>query len=94
MTNAIAADETPAHAESMQGDADKNESIVVQAELTPALYEALVSLARQRGISANTVLAQAITTERLFADNVSKGDEVLIKHPDMRTTRILMTDAS
>lgn len=65
------------------------ESVKVQAELSRTTYDALVELAARRGLDANTVLQQAIGTEKLFADNVGVEDEVLIKKPDQTWSRVL-----
>lgn len=57
-------------------------TVQIQAEVTPEQFAALKELANRRGVDANTVLQQAITTEKLIADNVTKGDELLIKKGD------------
>lgn len=54
----------------------------VKAELTDEELRDLVELAKKRGVDANTVLQQALSTEKLLADNVGSGDELLIKRPD------------
>lgn len=51
-------------------------------ELTDELIQALQELAKRRGLDANTIIQQAITTEKLIADNVGKGDDLLIKKGD------------
>jgi hypothetical protein len=63
--------------------------VSVSAELTAEQLEILRDLAGRRGVSANTVLQQAIKTEKLFADNVKANDEVLIRHPDNTYARVL-----
>lgn len=54
----------------------------VRAELTQEAYDALLKLAKDRGIDANTALQQAISTEKLIADNMKPGDDLLIKRQD------------
>ena len=43
---------------------------------------ALSELAGRRGSDANTVLQQAIATEKLLSDNIDLGDKLLIKKAD------------
>ncbi len=47
--------------------------------LTESLYKALVALARKRGISANTVLQQAVQTEKYLDEKEEAGGSVLIE---------------
>jgi hypothetical protein len=54
----------------------------IQAELSDEDLAKLTELARQRGVDANTVLQQAISTEKLIADDVQAGDDLLIKKRD------------
>lgn len=76
--------------------ADNNQTpgpapVNVEAELSPETFEALKQLANQRGLDANTVIQQAITTEKLLSDNVGVDDEVLIKKPDNSYSRVLFS---
>ena len=66
-----------------------NGSISVEAELTPEALDTLRELAKLRGVDANTVLQQAISTEKLLADNVGVNDEVLIKTPEGTYSKVL-----
>jgi hypothetical protein len=50
----------------------------------------LSELAGRRGIDANTVLKQAIATEKLISDNVNKGDKLLIRKADDSYKEIIM----
>lgn len=61
----------------------------VTANLTDEQYNSLVEIARQRGLDANTVLQQAISTEKLISDNVSPADDLLIKRPDNTVTKVV-----
>lgn len=65
------------------------ETIAVAAQLSQASYDALVALAARRGVDANTVLAQAIQTEKLLADNVRPNDEVLIRKGDNSFSKVV-----
>lgn len=56
--------------------------VAVSAVLTEELVRVLDELADQRGVTANTVLQQAIETERYFADQRAAGGKVLIEKPD------------
>lgn len=59
-----------------------DDKVKVSAELPKELLEALEQLARQRGVSANTVLQQAIQTEKFFADKLAAGNKVLLENKD------------
>ena len=50
---------------------------------------ALKDLANRRGIDANAVLQQAIATEKLLADNVGPGDDLLIKKTDNTYSKVI-----
>jgi len=50
--------------------------------LSDEQIEAIRQLAEQRGVAANTIVQQAISTEKLIADNVGTKDELLIKRGD------------
>lgn len=56
-----------------------DDKVKIEAELSRENFEALKELAQKRGLDANTVLQQAISTEKLIADNVGPKDELLIK---------------
>jgi predicted transcriptional regulator len=53
-----------------------------KVDLTDEQVRMLQELAAKRGVSANTVLQQAINTEKVIADNVDQGDDLLIKKGD------------
>jgi len=42
----------------------------------------IAALAQQRGVSADTIVQQAVATEKLIADNVGAKDDLLIKKGD------------
>jgi hypothetical protein len=70
--------------------ADTSEKTVsVTAELPATLYKALLSLAEQRGVSANTVLQQAIQTEKYLADHEAEGAKILLERPDRTIKRLV-----
>jgi hypothetical protein len=60
----------------------------VTVTLTDEEIRGLAQLASVRGITANSVLQQAISTERLIADNVKPGDELLIKKPNNMVAKV------
>ncbi|KPF62381.1 hypothetical protein IP88_14860 [alpha proteobacterium AAP81b] len=64
------------------------DTVQVTANLSREVFEQLKSLAARRGIDANTALAQAIGTEALLADNVGPDDQVLIRKPDNRVSKV------
>lgn len=53
-----------------------------KVDLSDEVVKALQELAARRGLKMNEVLQQAITTEKLIADNVDEGDDLLIKKGD------------
>lgn len=46
----------------------------------------IAALARERGVSADTIVQQAIATEKLIADNVGAQDELQVKRGDTVTS--------
>ncbi len=64
-------------------------TIAVQAELSKSAFDALKELARRRGVDANTVLQQAITTEKLLSDHVGVDDRLLIERPNKTYARVM-----
>ncbi len=64
-------------------------SVQIQAQVTPDQFQALKDLADRRGVDANTVLQQAITTAKLIDDNVAPGDDLLIRKKDNTFSKIL-----
>jgi hypothetical protein len=61
----------------------------VQANLTDEDMKNLLEIAARRGVSANTVLQQAIATEKLISDNVKVGDDLIIKRPDNTVSKFV-----
>lgn len=53
--------------------------------LTDAEVSTLLALSEVRGVDANTVLKQALGTEKLIAENVGKQDELLIRRGNSDT---------
>jgi predicted transcriptional regulator len=54
----------------------------ISAELPKALLDALKELAEKRGVSANTVLQQAIVNEKFLSDSLDAGKNVLLQEAD------------
>lgn len=54
-------------------------TVPIKGELPESLYNALVELANKRGVSANTVLQQALTTEKYLDEKESAGGSVLLE---------------
>lgn len=60
----------------------------VTVELSPELLKAIGVMAKQRGVDANTVLQQAIVTEKFLDNEIRAGGKVLVEKPD-RTFRLV-----
>lgn len=45
----------------------------------------IAALAKERGVSADTIVQQAIATEKLIADNVGAQDELQVRRGDTVT---------
>lgn len=68
---------------------EANELIAINARVSKDQYDSLVELARQRGVSANTVLQQAIAREKLLSDKEQSGGIVLVQEKDKTFKRIV-----
>jgi hypothetical protein len=68
--------------------ADNEELVPVTANLSKSLFDALVRLATERGVSANTVLQQAIAREKYLSDKEGSGASVLIEEKDKSIKKI------
>ncbi len=71
--------------------ADTTKTVSITGEIPRSLYDALLELANKRGVSANTVLLQAIQTEKLLADNEAAGVKVLLEKPNRTFERLVPT---
>ena len=60
----------------------------IQAELSDEDLQKLMELVKLRGVDANTILRQAISTEKLIADNVHPGDDLVIKRRDNTVAKV------
>jgi hypothetical protein len=67
---------------SLRPDDGVNSMPEYKVDLTDDQVRALQELAQRRGLKMNEVLQQAISTEKLIADNVEEGDDLLIKKGD------------
>jgi predicted transcriptional regulator len=63
--------------------------ISVTAELPESLYEALVELAKKRGVSANTVLQQAIQSEQYLSQKEAEGAKILVEGSNNKLRRVI-----
>lgn len=63
---------------------DSSKTVSITAEIPEDLLKTLENLARQRGVSANTVLSQAIRTEKFFPDTEASGSRLLAQGRDNR----------
>jgi hypothetical protein len=73
----------------------ENEDMVpVTASLSKSLYDALIKLAAERGVSANTVLQQAIAREKFLSDKEGSGASVLIEEKDKSIKKITTSSSS
>jgi hypothetical protein len=62
--------------------ADEKTTETISAELPKSLLDALKELAAKRGVSANTVLQQAIVNEKFLSDSLDAGKNVLLQEAD------------
>lgn len=69
--------------------ADSNEPVRVTADLSKELFDALVDLANKRGVSANTVLQDAIAREKYLSDKEASGASILIEEKDKTFKRVI-----
>lgn len=67
-------------------------TVVVTAEIPDSMLATLTELASKRGVSANTVLQQAIATEKLLADARDAGSKVLLEKRDRSFTQLHFND--
>jgi hypothetical protein len=67
---------------------DNDDMVPITATLPKSLYDALVQLATERGVSANTVLQQAISREKYLSDKEGSGASVLIEEKDKSIKKI------
>jgi hypothetical protein len=68
---------------------DNEKTIPIKGELPESLFNALVELAKKRGVSANTVLQQALETETYLAGKERDGAKVLIEEADKTVKRVV-----
>ncbi|ODR97458.1 hypothetical protein AUC70_00010 [Methyloceanibacter stevinii] len=68
--------------------ADDPAKVKITAEISATLFETLKSLAEQRGVSANTILSQAISTENFISENEAAGSKLLIEKPNHTLTQV------
>ena len=66
----------------------------ITAEIPEDLYQTLIALAQQRGVSANTVLVQAIQTEKYLADHEAEGAKILLEKPNRTFKRLIPTKSA
>ena len=69
--------------------ADANEPVKITADLSKELFDALVELAKQRGVSANTVLQDAIAREKFLSDKEASGASILIEEKNKTFKKVL-----
>lgn len=63
-------------------------SVPVTAKLPRTILDKLEKLARKRGVTANTVLEQAILNESYFDQETEKGGAVLLQKRDRSIVRL------
>ena len=68
--------------------ADTNETVTVSSTLPKSLFDALVELAKKRGVSANTVLQDAIAREKYFSEKEASGASILIEEKDKSLKKV------
>lgn len=62
--------------------ADATATVPIKATLSREQFDALVELADRRGVSANTVLQEAIIREKYLSDKEAAGASVIIEESD------------
>jgi len=67
---------------------DRDDAVSVSAELPRSLLDALVELANKRGVSANTVVQQAILNESFLDEKVREGGTVLVERADGKMEKV------
>lgn len=67
----------------------EEKTVPVTAELPESLYDVLVELAKKRGVSANTVLQEAILSEQFLAETEAQGSKILVEGPDRKLSRLV-----
>lgn len=66
-----------------------DDTVPITASLSKELFDALVSLAKQRGVSANTVLQDAIAREKYLSDKEDSGASILIEEKDKSFKKLI-----
>ena len=66
-----------------------NADVVVKAIVPKDTLARLQKLAELRGVSANTVLVQALERDLFLSDNEAKGGPVLIQEKDKTLSRVV-----
>lgn len=66
-----------------------DEPVKITADLSKELFDTLIELAKQRGVSANTVLQDAIAREKYFSDKEASGASILIEEKDKTFKKVL-----
>jgi hypothetical protein len=69
--------------------ADANDLVKFTADLPKALFDALVDLATKRGVTANTVLQEAVAREKYFSEKEATGASILIEEKDKSFKKVL-----
>ena len=69
--------------------ADANDLVKFTADLPKALFDALVYLATKRGVTANTVLQEAVAREKYFPEKQATGASILIEEKDKSFKKVL-----
>jgi hypothetical protein len=65
-------------------------TVTVTAELPQSVFDELLELAKKSGVSANTVLQQAIEAGLFFSEKQRQGSQVLIEYPDKTIKRVIV----
>ena len=64
--------------------------VPITAELSEQALRTLEELAKKRGVSANTVLEQAIVTEKFLSDKQDAENKVLIERKDRSLEQVIL----
>lgn len=70
-------------------EGDAKDTVKISGEVSKELLDALLELAKRRGVSANTVLQQAIANEKFLDDQQAQGSSLLIEKPNKTFRKLI-----
>lgn len=61
----------------------------VTVELSEDEIKSVLAQAKARGVSANTIIQEAVSTQKVISENVGEDDELLIKKKGERYQKVV-----